>query len=57
MAYIHFLTDITDEQMEQISFFANVMHRDLTVLDDTDFRDLSAKKSVISMTFRSLWLC
>lgn len=44
MAYIHFLTDITDEQMEQISFFANVMHRDLTVLDDTDFRDLSAKK-------------
>ena len=42
MAYIHFLTDITDEQMEQISFFATVMHRDLTVLDDTDFRDLSA---------------
>ena len=57
MAYIHFLTDITDEQMEQISFFANVMHRDLTVLDDTDFRGLSAKKSVTSMTFRSLWLC
>ena len=57
MAYIHFLTDITDEQMEQISFFANVMHRDLTVLDDTDFRACQQKKSVISMTFRSLWLC